>query len=469
MVVALGPIDADAERVVRKLARHGHRAYLVGGCVRDLLLGRKPKDFDVATSATPNEIRELFRNSRIIGRRFRLAHIFFGSKIIETSTFRTNPRNLGKNGDSLLIRRDNVFGSDTEDARRRDFTINGLFYNVETKTVIDHVGGLADLEAKLVRTIGEPGIRFQEDPVRMLRAIKFAARLGLEIETDTYAAIVRHRDEINQCAPPRVLEEFYRLLRGGAARRSFELLNDSGIDSVLCPTLAAMFRGTNSLSLPNPGDDEEALWHETWADERDETHDEFADDSDDAPTELALSFATPTEFATRRRWAWDVLDQLDRLAATGYELGNALLLSAIMSPFLSPSMVRSGIRPSEARAMFDELTQPLLDKLRVARRDRERMRQILLTQRQLPPSRRRRGRGARLVRQEHFDEALTVYELTTIAMGQDTADVQYWHQLRDEHSDRVSDGGEAAGKRRRRRRGGRRRRRTEIDDFQPNG
>src|SRR3990170_1996313 len=153
----LAPDPPDADKVVRRLARHGYKAYLVGGCVRDLLLGRKPKDFDVATSATPNEIKQLFRNCRIIGRRFRLAHIFFGTKIIETSTFRANPRDQpDADPEELLIRRDNVFGTETDDAQRRDFTINGLFYDVETETVIDHVGGLADLEARLIRTIGEP-------------------------------------------------------------------------------------------------------------------------------------------------------------------------------------------------------------------------------------------------------------------------------------------------------------------------
>src|SRR5690606_3405313 len=118
----------------------------------------------------------------------------------------------------LLIRHDNVFGNVTDDAHRRDFTINGLFYDVQTEEVIDHVGGLEDLEARLVRTIGDPDIRFQEDPVRMLRAVKFAARLGFEIEPETFAALVRHRGEVMKCAPPRVLEEFYRLLRGGASR-----------------------------------------------------------------------------------------------------------------------------------------------------------------------------------------------------------------------------------------------------------
>ena len=191
-------IDPDADKILRRLRRNGHIAYLVGGCVRDLLLGRTPKDFDIATSATPNEIKDLFRNSRIIGRRFRLAHIFFGQKIIETATFRTNPREgaeaTGDEPEELLIRRDNVFGTAEEDARRRDFTINGLFYDIESGEVIDYVGGLADLGARTVRTIGDPDVRFREDPVRILRAIKFAARLGFSIEQGTYEALLAHRE-----------------------------------------------------------------------------------------------------------------------------------------------------------------------------------------------------------------------------------------------------------------------------------
>jgi tRNA nucleotidyltransferase/poly(A) polymerase len=243
MRIARELIDPDADKVVRRLARHGFQAYLVGGCVRDLLLARTPKDFDVATNATPKEIRQLFRNCRIIGRRFRLAHIFFGPKIIETSTFRANPREGDEvdETDEILIRRDNVFGTDTEDARRRDFTINGLFYDLEAERVIDHVGGLEDLERRVVRTIGDPDIRFREDPVRMLRAVKFAARLGFEIEHATLAALVRHRGEIGKCPQPRVLEELYRLLRGGAARRSLTLLIDTGLAAILSPHLTALF------------------------------------------------------------------------------------------------------------------------------------------------------------------------------------------------------------------------------------
>src|SRR3982750_291264 len=229
MKIAPDQIDSDAAKVVERLRRYDHKAYLVGGCVRDLLLGLKPKDFDVVPRAPPPDIKRLFRNCRIIGRRFRLAHVFFGPKIIETSTFRANPRELeeddpenGSDAESgdLLIRRDNVFGTPEEDARRRDFTINGLFYDLETGHVIDHVNGIADLETRLVRTIGDPDIRFREDPVRILRAVKFAARCDLNIEPETYRRMMEHRLEIAKCAQARVSEEFYPLRRAGAAQGS---------------------------------------------------------------------------------------------------------------------------------------------------------------------------------------------------------------------------------------------------------
>src|SRR5262245_45559661 len=239
-------IDPDAAKVIQRLRRYDHAAYLVGGCVRDLLLGRKPKDFDVVTSATPNDIKRLFKNCRIIGRRFRLAHIFFGPKIIETSTFRANPREIedddtegteAETGD-LLIRRDNVFGTPEQDARRRDFTINGLFYDLETGHVIDHVNGMVDLEARVVRTIGDPDIRFREDPIRILRAVKFAARCNLTIEPETYRRMMEHRNDIAKCAQARVSEEFYRLLRAGAAKRSMEILLEAELLDLLAPELA---------------------------------------------------------------------------------------------------------------------------------------------------------------------------------------------------------------------------------------
>src|SRR5438067_670964 len=233
-------LDSDAVKVVRRLKKADFTAYLVGGCVRDLLLGMHPKDFDVATSAHPNQVKATFRNSRLIGRRFRLAHVYYkGGKVIEVSTFRANPLDeLTDLPQDLLIRHDNVFGDEEEDARRRDFTINGLFYDVDEGRVVDHVGGKADLRARLVRTIGDPDVRMREDPVRILRAIRFAAKCGLSVEARTYAAMKTHVAEIPRCAPPRVLEEVLKLLRSGASRRSFELLRDVGALRVLLPPVA---------------------------------------------------------------------------------------------------------------------------------------------------------------------------------------------------------------------------------------
>lgn len=262
-----GLVDADAARVIRRLRENGFHAYLVGGGVRDILLGRRPKDFDIATDARPQDVKHVFRNCRIIGRRFRLAHILFADgKVIECATFRRDPdQELGQlpadiskhrghraegavrlvplrsvtDEDDLLIRHDNHFGAPHEDAARRDFTINGLFYDPRHNEVIDYVGGMADLDRRVVRTIGEPAVRFREDPVRILRAIKFSARLDMGLSPEVYDAIVEHRGELAKASKPRLFEEILRLLRGGAAHRSMYLCWDLGVLSVVLPELAA--------------------------------------------------------------------------------------------------------------------------------------------------------------------------------------------------------------------------------------
>jgi poly(A) polymerase len=234
-------IDPDVRKVLRRLVRHGHEAYLVGGCVRDLLLDRRPKDFDVATSARPEQVRELFRNSRIIGRRFRLVHVLFqGGKVIEVATFRRNPKEETDDGAELLIRSDNVFGVAHEDAVRRDFTMNALFYDLEARQILDWVGGMDDVRRTVVHTIGDPETRFREDPVRILRALKFAGRLGFAITPDVYDAIVFCREALALAARPRLSEEILRLLRGGQARRTMYLAWETGVLDVLLPELSAL-------------------------------------------------------------------------------------------------------------------------------------------------------------------------------------------------------------------------------------
>jgi tRNA nucleotidyltransferase/poly(A) polymerase len=241
--IPLDQIDTDALWVVRRLRAKGHEAYLTGGCVRDLLLGREPKDFDVATAAHPDEVKKVFRNCRLIGRRFRLAHITFpGGKVIETATFRANPNDEADEEElegDLLVERDNVFGNVEEDARRRDLTINGLFYDPIDGKVLDYVDGRKDLDARLIRTIGDPEIRFQEDPVRILRAIKFATRLGFDIEASTAAAMKHHVEELVRCAPARLQDEIQKLLLSGHAAHAFSLMEQIGVIDALMPELVA--------------------------------------------------------------------------------------------------------------------------------------------------------------------------------------------------------------------------------------
>jgi poly(A) polymerase len=445
MPIPQDQIDPEAAKVVSRLARSGFAAYLVGGCVRDLLLGRKPKDFDIATSATPSEIKALFRNCRIIGRRFRLAHIFFGQKIIETATFRANPREVdaddegaldseqGHGDNELYIRRDNVFGSAEEDARRRDFTINGLFYDLDGDQVIDYVDGLPDLERRTVRTIGDPDVRFREDPIRILRALKFAARLNFEIEPATYAAILQHKGEIAKCAPPRVLEEIYRLLRGGAARRSLELLQATGVLTVLVPELHRM----------------------------------LAQEGDHVGAERLIQ----------------TLDAIDALVRGGYNPSNALLVCALIAPFVFDQLFEidgDAAQNRDAIAIIEQLAEPIVLSMRVSRRDAERARQILVAERRLGPSKKRRGRPMALVRRDWFPDALQLFELMhPHAEGEVADEIARWHRLmreggehpappaggRPAHaaaaSDEASSGGEPR-KRRRRRRGGKRRHRGDT-------
>lgn len=508
-------IDADADRVVRKLTRAGFKAYLVGGCVRDLLVGKKPKDFDVATSATPNEIKATFRNSRIIGRRFRLAHVVFGSKIIETATFRANPREEEGELD-LLIRRDNVFGNETEDARRRDFTINGLFYDVEKEEVIDHVEGLADLDAKLVRTIGDPEVRFQEDPVRMLRAIKFAARLDFGFEPSTWKALLRWRGEISKCAPPRLLEEIHRLLRGGAARRSFELMVETNVLAVLSPYLAGLLEGpgaplaaptitTQTIPRPTvpmleyidedpaehdpddpdehermataavvaeglapilaPVDDdpdedaeeldaEEQAWHRVWADE--------------PPVRVARPVAAvpvqPTyapvtgDIVRRRQLAWQALTEIDRAIADGRDPSNAVALGALIAPFVFGHPADAEPRGPDLHGALQELVHPVIVQLHVTRKDSERLRYILLAQRKLQAARKKGGQAELAGGRDLIDDAMLLFELLQRSAGQPVGDLP---EVTATGEGRDDDDGGADGdpstKRRRRRRGGRRR------------
>ncbi|MBI3211912.1 MAG: polynucleotide adenylyltransferase PcnB, partial [Simkania negevensis] len=225
-------VDSKALYVLEKLALSGYTAYLVGGSVRDLLLGHKPKDFDISTSAKPEEIKALFPSSILIGKRFRLAHVRFGKKVLEVSTFRA-----GDIEKEELIEEDNIWGNPEEDVLRRDFTINGLFYNSKEETVIDYVDGYPDLKKKYLRTIGQPFLRFKQDPVRMIRCLKFQARFGFEVDEKARLALIDCKGEILKSSKARVLEELLRMLESGASKSFFKLMADHGLIDPLLPLI----------------------------------------------------------------------------------------------------------------------------------------------------------------------------------------------------------------------------------------
>ena len=236
-------ISGGAFKVLQTLTGAGYSAYLVGGGVRDLLLGLKPKDFDVATAATPDTVRRLFRYSRLIGRRFRLAHVRMGREVIEVATFRARPDGSGDDPDHVRVDgrivRDNVYGTLEEDAWRRDFTANCLYYDHRDRTLIDFTGGYADVRDRTLRLIGPAGERYREDPVRMLRAVRFAAKLGFRIEGDTSRAIYDLAPRIEDMPPARLYEEVVKLFMAGAGRATYELLRRYGLFGPLFPETEA--------------------------------------------------------------------------------------------------------------------------------------------------------------------------------------------------------------------------------------
>jgi poly(A) polymerase len=481
-------LDSDAVKVVRRLRRAGHQAYLVGGCVRDLLLRIRPKDFDVATSAHPAQVKETFRNSRLIGRRFRLAHVFFrGGKIVEVSTFRANPLDeLQDLPQDLLIRHDNVFGSAEEDARRRDFSINGLFYDVDEGRVIDYVDGKQDLRARRVRTIGNPDVRMREDPIRILRAIRFAAKCAFDLEPDTRAAMKTHVHEIPRCAPPRVLEEVLKLLRSGASRRCFELLHDIGALRILLPPVAAYLER---------GGLEEAERHLRALDALD-AHVRVGEIPSDAVLLANLLAPLPRDArrggvakAAEAPAAPEVDEELERELSALEEAAEAeakeapavedpaqapLPEGALREPAdlhderLGATTPDAGTTDVQAWSLPQEVVAPeivlseMVRTARLPRRIAERARMILLAQPILSGERRRRRSSPQaFVRQSYFPEALAVFELSVAATGQGHDQLSKWQQTfagQDLSQVHAGDGRAEKAPHKRRSRGGRRRR-----------
>jgi poly(A) polymerase len=370
-------IDPDALKVLYRLRQYEHTAYLVGGSVRDLLLARRPKDFDIGTSAHPYQVKKLFRNCWIIGRRFRLAHVKFGQKVIEVATFRRQvapgeevvqdgvpaPDPTTPEGEHL-IHHDNTFGTPEEDAFRRDFTSNALFYDIADFSVIDYVGGLDDLHAGLVRSIGDPDVRLKEDPVRMIRAIALAARLDFTIESTLLASIREHRREIAKSSLPRLLEEYYKILRAGSSEKAFRGLADVGL---LQPISSELHHGA----------------------------------------------ADPL---------WQSLSALDafrrQFESTPETLSNAILLGTLLVPLgipLHPPRGHAAAESSEGGDRSDRRPRrpvgPKLGDLPLARRDIERLRQIVGLQRRMRDLSASPRAQRSLAHRAIFREALTWLEI----------------------------------------------------------
>ena len=415
-------LDPKAVSVVERLTEAGFESYLVGGCVRDLLLGHIPKDFDVSTEARPRQIRRVFRNCRVIGRRFKLAHVHFGPKIIEVATFRRNPDDADPGdvdgdddehdgeSDDLLILRDNVYGTAEQDAIRRDFTINALLYDVGKAEVIDWVGGVEDLERRVLRTIGDAEVRIAEDPVRMLRAIKFTARLGLTLDPELDAAMRRSAAAIERSAPPRVLEEIHKLLTCGKAEVGLGLLLEYGLLARLLPEVAPY-----------------------WERHRDEL--------------AALGRA---------------IDHVDRGQR---QMANATLLALLWhDPWRE--LLESQDDP-DPTALIRDLVTPAAMRMSIPRRDVGHMKALLTTQLRLEKA--RRGRRLRLTEflgRGAVQDAIDFLYLRCLAGGADPEKHAEWaerlawllgEQAPAERADDVEDEPRPRRRRRRRTRGGRRR------------
>jgi poly(A) polymerase len=342
-------VEVEALKVLYRLYHAGFKAYLVGGSVRDLLLGKKPKDFDIVTDARPGEIRKLFRNSRIIGRRFRLVQVFFrGGHIVEVSTFRR--RSEFEEPEETPSTRDNTFGTPAEDAHRRDLTINGLFYNIADFSLVDYVNGLQDLQNRLIRVIGDPAVRFVRDPVRMLRVLRHGARLGFEIDPQAWEEIRGKGHLIRLCPAARVRDELLKDFRSGAVRPFLELLLRSGLFYDIFPA---------------------------W--------------------EGRLGKGGETRLL-------DLLTRLDLLMQAAIPLPDSLLWAIFLTPYLEQDLRSQN--PEDLREFFQEGAQEAFRSNEIPRQRQEELAQILaLAEKLAPLLRQKRGIPARLSRLAAYPEA----------------------------------------------------------------
>ncbi len=393
--IPIEQIDPNAINAVRRLRTCGYKAYLVGGCVRDLMLGLRPKDFDVSTDARPEEIKRVFRNSRIIGRRFRLVHLYFREgDMIEVSTFRANltpDEEQVEEGQDLMVRRDNVFGTEEEDALRRDFTINGLFYDVHSGRIIDHVGGIEDVRQRYLRMIGDPEIRLQEDPVRILRAIRFTAKARLRIDPELRAAMRRHAGDVARCAPARIMEETLKLMRGGLAEAAVQLMDEMGLLRLLLPEIKGYLDG---IGLP-----------------------------ENAPK---------GSLERRAEGLYAHLHALDKLAHLG-PVTDVVILGALICAPLETYV--GDAEDAERGERFDEFLAVTGKQISITRKISESLKQILITQRNLGSwgeapgtKRRRRPSPEATMSRGSFADALNLYEIRLHANEQPLDEVEDWYE-----------------------------------------
>ncbi len=375
-------LSVGAQKVLRRLRSSGRQACLVGGSVRDLMLRRIPKDYDVVTDAHPEEVRRLFRNSRIIGRRFRLVHILFSDEVVEVATFRgaPDPAVQRRSAGDLLVTSDNTYGTPRQDAFRRDFTVNALLYQASDRSVVDYVGGLADLEHGSIRVIGDPQLRYQEDPVRMLRACEFAARLGFELEEKTLAAAFEHRRDILKASPHRMIEELIELLGSGHSAEAFSWMNHAGLLPLVLPEV-----------------------DEVWTAEAD-----------------AGGFSQLTE-------------QLDKRVARGPELAPAVLLSTLLLPriVVGRERLEAGGRRVHRRRL-DRLVDDVIDDLgtrfALSAYRRIRMRGALVTFQRLCEPRPGPKGAERLARHPQVKNALELFALLSAATGGGRETLERWRE-----------------------------------------
>lgn len=415
-----GQISRYAISVVERLQNAGYEAYLVGGCVRDLLLGIEPKDFDVATSATPEQVRAEFRNARVIGRRFKLVHVHFGREIIETATFRANhpqgdeeeDTNQSSRNESGRILRDNVYGTLEDDAQRRDFTINALYYDPVSERILDYANGMHDIRNNLVRLIGDPTQRYQEDPVRMLRAVRLAAKLGFTIEPGTAEPIPRLASLLAEAAPARLFEECLKLFLSGHAVASFEGLERHGLLPALFPESAAALASNRSGALRS----------------------------------MVLAGLAST----------------DARVAAGDPVSPAFLFATLLWPAFCRAWMKlqaDGVQPVEAqRRAADRVTLHQVTTVALPRRFSLPMQEIWLLQARFPL--RQRKRVTRTLSHPRFRAAFDFLVLRQTASDAHAADVAFWEEAQHDPDHAIAlypgedeaGGDEDAPRRRRRRR-----------------